>query len=115
MKKQLNIFPFECELTGSNYNFKGNILMMNQNGFICNTGTQIIRTSTNMNVKFNLPLTSRVIEAPVISFKTYDKFKGAHGGVSPGDHITEFVYKAPSDDLRHIMTQFMAHIQAYLL
>lgn len=114
MKKPV-IFPFECALTGQNYNFKGQILNMNQNGFLCNTGNQVVRTSVTMTVKFTLPLTSRVVEVQVISFKTYDKFKGAHNTINPGDHITEFVYKSPTDDFKSMMTQFMAHVQAYLL
>ena len=100
MKKAQSIFPFDCSLTGPNYDFKGQILNMSQNGFICNTGVQVVRTGTTLAAKFSLPLTSKQLEVNVMAFKTYDKFKGAHGSVNPGDHITEFVYKSPVQILK---------------
>jgi hypothetical protein len=109
------VFPFNCTLKNQTYDFKGQVLDMNHNGFMCNIGKQVIKTSETLTARISFPFTKKTLEVPVIVYKVYDKFKGQHNTINPGDHIIEFVYKNPSPEFKNFLTQFMAHVQAYLV
>lgn len=113
--KTPQIYPFECHFKSDRYDFKGQIIQVGYNGFLCNTGKQVLKASESFTAKFTFPLLQKTVEANVMSYKIYDKFKGQHNAIQSGDHLIEFVFKNADKTLKDLLVQFTAHAQAYRL
>lgn len=114
--KDPKIYPFECHFKSATYDFKAQVVQVGYNGILCNTGKQVLKPSEILTAKFTFPVLNKTVEAQVMSYKIYDKFKGTQKGTSgSGDHIIEFVFKNIDQKLKDILVQFTAIAQAYKL
>ena len=106
-----------CQLVGKTESLKSesltiNIIKLTMNGFLANTLAQTIQVNGIYGASFVLPSRQKeFIESEVLVLKTYDEFKGIHGLVQPGNHVTEFAFRQISPDNKNHIYKFLALIQ----
>src|SRR4051812_26386842 len=103
----IQIYPIACQLVRSSGAINANILKVGDKGILVNTGAVPMKVHETITAVFILPLKNVRIETPVIVFKTYDQFKGAHGDVQPGHHVAEMVFKNLSAEHKRAVGGFV--------
>lgn len=112
MSNPVKIYPIACQLLGPKGTFSVNILKLVQTGFLVNSLDQTLKVNDQFTATFVLPVKNIFIESPVVVFKTYDQFKGAHGLVKPGHHVNELLFQNMSTESKKSVTQFLDYVRS---
>jgi hypothetical protein len=112
MTKKLNIYPMACQLTkkdGSHVSVQ--IIKLSAGGALINSLSHPMKAGDSYKAVFVLPIKHNTVEIEAVVYKTYDHFKGQHGLVSPGNHISELTFKSLTPDARKAIQGFLTDLQ----
>lgn len=112
--KRTEVFPFNGQFKRDSLQFVGPIVSMNNIGFVATIGTQILRPGENFVVSFDLPLTSKTVEVPVVVVKVADKIVSGvlENGKPKMERRAEFHFKNPTPEFKKALSAFFINFNS---
>ncbi len=100
--------------------FAGNIVKLTPHGFLVELNETVVRTSEKYQVRFEIPVMGKEVEAPTHVVKTYDQFRdptqppvkpdGTPATGSVAVRLAEFHFVNPDGRMRDNIKKFLVAI-----
>jgi hypothetical protein len=112
MTKKTNVYPIKCQLVKKDGSQTVvDIIKLTSGGMLINSHAQPMKVADIYKAILVLPFKNDQVELEAVVYKTYDSFKGQHGLVNPGSHVSELTFKTIPQDTRKAIHAFLTTLQ----